>query len=32
MARALIGKTTGDEVTLVAPAGTRNYEIQEVSY
>ncbi len=32
MARALIGKSAGDEVTLVAPAGTRQYEIQEVSF
>jgi len=32
MARALIGKTPGDDVTLVAPGGTREYEIQEVSF
>jgi len=32
MARVLIGKSTGDDVTLVAPGGTREYEIQEVSF
>jgi len=32
MARALIGKSIGDDVTLVAPGGTREYEIQEVSF
>ncbi|MFQ5507986.1 MAG: transcription elongation factor GreA [Leptospirillia bacterium] len=32
MARALIGKSVGDEVTLVAPGGTREFEIQEVAF
>jgi transcription elongation factor GreA len=32
MARALIGKSIGDDVTLVAPGGTREYEIQEVNF
>lgn len=32
MARALIGKRPGDDVTLVAPGGTREFEIQEVSF
>ncbi len=32
MARVLIGKSTGDDVTLVAPGGTREYEIQGVSF
>ncbi len=32
MARVLIGKSTGDDVTLVAPGGTREYEIQEVAF
>jgi transcription elongation factor GreA len=32
LARALIGKTVGDEVTLQLPVGTRNYEIGSVEY
>jgi transcription elongation factor GreA len=32
LARALIGKTVGDEVTVQLPAGTRNYEIGDVKY
>lgn len=32
MARALIGKQPGDDVTLVAPGGTREFEIQDVHY
>ncbi|MBJ89852.1 MAG: transcription elongation factor GreA [Woeseia sp.] len=32
IARALIGKYEGDEVTFVAPAGTKHYEIIEVRY
>ncbi|MBI5136192.1 MAG: transcription elongation factor GreA [Nitrospirae bacterium] len=32
MARALIGKSAGDDVTLVAPGGTREYEIQAVTF
>ncbi|MEL6446792.1 MAG: transcription elongation factor GreA [Pseudomonadota bacterium] len=32
IARALIGKTEGDEVTVAAPAGARDYEIIEVRY
>jgi len=32
MARVLIGKSIGDDVTLVAPGGTREYEIQEVNF
>jgi transcription elongation factor GreA len=32
MARALIGKQAGDEVRLVAPGGTREFEIQDVSF
>ena len=32
IARALIGKTEGDEVTVAAPAGARDYEIVEVRY
>lgn len=32
MARALIGKESGDDVTLVAPGGTREFEIQDVSF
>lgn len=32
MARALIGKSIGDDVTLVAPGGTREYEIQDVTF
>lgn len=32
IARALIGKNEGDEVTVQAPAGARDYEIVEVRY
>ncbi len=32
LARALIGKSIGDEVTVQLPAGTRNYEIGDVEY
>jgi transcription elongation factor GreA len=32
LARAMIGKTAGDEVTVQLPAGTRRYEIGEVEY
>lgn len=32
IARALIGRMEGDEVTVVAPGGERNYEIVEVAY
>lgn len=32
MARALIGKEEGDEVSLVLPSGTKMYDIEEVSY
>ena len=32
IARALIGKSEGDEVTVVAPAGEKQYEIVEVRY
>jgi transcription elongation factor GreA len=32
MARALIGKRPGDEVQLVAPGGTREFEIQDVTF
>jgi transcription elongation factor GreA len=32
VARALIGKFEGDEVTIDAPAGRREYEIVSVSY
>ena len=32
LARAIIGKREGDEVTFDAPAGTREYEIEKVSY
>jgi len=32
MARALIGKRAGDDVQLVAPGGTREFEIQDVSF
>lgn len=32
LARALIGKSAGDEVTVQLPAGTRTYEIGEVRY
>jgi len=32
IARALIGKTIGDEVRVAAPGGDRNYEIIEIRY
>jgi transcription elongation factor GreA len=32
LARALIGKRLGDEVTVKLPAGIRNYEVSEVQY
>ncbi len=32
MARGLIGKQVGDEVTIRLPSGTREYEIQEIKY
>jgi transcription elongation factor GreA len=32
MARALIGKEEGDEVSLTLPSGKRTYDIEEVSY
>lgn len=32
IARALIGRSVGDEVTVQAPAGARTYEIVEVRY
>ncbi|MDH5527746.1 MAG: transcription elongation factor GreA [Nitrospirota bacterium] len=32
MARALIGKSVSDEVTLNAPGGTREFEIQDVAF
>ena len=32
VARALIGKHAGDSVTIEAPAGSREYEIVDVSY
>lgn len=32
LARALIGKTIGDEVTVRLPSGTRHYEIGDVEY
>ena len=32
IARALIGKSEGDEVTVSAPAGDKDYEIVEVRY
>lgn len=32
IARALIGRELGDEVDVVAPGGTRTYEITEVRY
>jgi transcription elongation factor GreA len=32
MARALIGKEEGDEVSLVLPGGTKTYDIEEISY
>jgi len=32
IARALIGKTIGDEICVTAPGGDRNYEIIEIRY
>ena len=32
MARALLGKEEGDEVSLTLPAGKKTYDIEEVSY
>jgi len=32
LARALIGKQAGDEVTVRLPAGNRTYEVQEISF
>lgn len=32
IARALIGRTEGDDVTVIAPGGERHYEIVEVRY
>jgi transcription elongation factor GreA len=32
IARALIGKEEGEEITFAAPAGDKHYEIMEVSY
>src|SRR5690606_31297250 len=32
MARGLIGKRVGDEVTIKLPVGTREYEIQDISF
>ena len=32
MARALIGKEEGDEVSLVLPSGKTTYDIEEISY
>ena len=32
MARALIGKEEGDEVSLVLPSGKKTYDIEEVFY
>lgn len=32
LARALIGKEVGDEVSVNLPGGTRNYEVLEVEY
>jgi transcription elongation factor GreA len=32
LARALIGKSVGDEVTVQLPAGTRQYEIGDIEY
>jgi transcription elongation factor GreA len=32
LARALIGREVGDEVTIKLPAGTRNYEIVSVEF
>jgi len=32
MARALIGKEEGDEVSLTLPSGTKTFDIEEISY
>lgn len=32
IARALIGRSTGDQITVRAPGGDRNYEIVEIAY
>jgi transcription elongation factor GreA len=32
MAKVLLGKEEGDEVTISLPAGKKNYDIEEVSY
>jgi len=32
MARALLGKEEGDEVTLTLPSGKKTYDIEEISY
>lgn len=32
MARVLLGKEEGDEVTIALPAGKKSYDIEEVSY
>ena len=32
MAKVLLGKEEGDEVTIVLPAGKKTYDIEEVSY
>ncbi len=32
MARGLIGKSVGDEAVIKLPAGTREYEIQEITF
>ena len=32
MARALLGKEEGDEVSLTLPTGTKTYDIEDVSY
>jgi transcription elongation factor GreA len=32
LARGLIGRQVGDEVKIRLPAGTRNYEIQDISF
>jgi len=32
LARALIGKETGDEVTVILPGGKRSYEITDVAF
>jgi transcription elongation factor GreA len=32
MARALIGKEEGDEVTLTLPSGQKTYDIEKISY